>query len=78
MCSAGAAGGLVEQGVLVGSKEEAEKALYGSDSEGDDVRLIARDVVWFSDEQEAWLWGLAVAAAEEAWAVGRGLCAVGM
>ncbi len=39
-------------------------ALYGSD--GDDVRLAARDVVGYSDEEETWLWGLAVAPAQEA------------
>lgn len=38
--------------------------LYGSNSERDDVRLMARDVVRYSGEdQGAWLWGLAEAAA---------------
>lgn len=47
--------------------EEMEEALYGSDSEGNDVRLMARDVVRYGGEEEgAWLWGLADSVAREA------------
>ncbi len=46
MCWAPVLRWLVQQGAAVGGEEEMEEALYGSDSdsEGDDVRLIARDV----------------------------------
>ncbi len=57
---------LVEQGAPMGSEEEMGEALYCSGSDGDHVRLMARDVVGYSDEEEVWLWGLAEAAAQGA------------
>lgn len=37
---------LVQQGPAVGDEEAMDGALYGSDCEVDDVRLMARDVAW--------------------------------